>query len=868
MTIKNAQSQRKTYNKQYEFIFKAVKQQALWIIVTPLYNLTKMKLFSLVLFVFVAGFSLDAQVIVPLETSAVVADHYPNTRKAIMKAEAARNSAARGSSEACEAEEEIYFDTDTDILCTSGDSRQICFAPFDFPQLDSIACLNCDNLVSGTATINDFCVEYSAQAGIDLDLSDTLNIAIWNQSADTTVLSFPIIIKRPNQNQTLPSISIGTDSLLEFCLPTLDFPGAIVSYEFTGCQDEQLGTLGTEDSCFTYLSQRFAGQDTVCLEVCDEYCVCDIYSFPVDIEADIISLPFFDDFSYDGPYPAADLWLDDDIFVNYSLAYQPPSVGVATFDGTSETGQPYGGGYGAADQLTSAYLDLSGYAAADNVHLSFYLGPKGIGLQPTSNDPIILEFKASDGSWQEVASGVASGNYLSTEKVPLDSFYVIHISEADYLYEGFQFRFTNFCPRDGFKDLWHLDYVRLVSNEIPDGSIEDVAFTALPSNFLGNYSEMPWSQFKGFQSSELASTYDVSARNHFNLQTALVSTFYELTELTNNVSFVSGNTLVNTTNLPPNAAADITENLHSFNLSDAFPDDATDLEVQVRYEIEIGGEDTLAYPQFNQNNVVEKIVTFGTHLAYDDHSAETAVRLENANSKLAIEFDINKTEELQGIAVKFPQIKSGSSGLPFRVLVYENAIPSDPIYTSDEYETYYSYEFGLGIQDFVTYSLKNEAGVEESLTLSPGKYFLAIEKIESDSKIILGLDLNNDQFSDKQHLDLQGEGNWQLGGPSTPGALMLRGILGPNAPISTPVQTVDELESLVLFPNPANEVLQWNIRDENYSVQIYDLYGRNILTTDNVGALDISKYPNGSYYLQLTNAKNGENQVRIFQILR
>ena len=45
------------------------------------------------------------------------------------------------------------------------------------------------------------------------------------------------------------------------------------------------------------------------------------------------TLPFFDDFAYEGPFPSAENWTNNQVFVNNTLANQPISIGVATFDG-------------------------------------------------------------------------------------------------------------------------------------------------------------------------------------------------------------------------------------------------------------------------------------------------------------------------------------------------------------------------------------------------------------------------------------------------------------------------------------------------------------------------------------------------------
>src|SRR3954471_22646353 len=53
------------------------------------------------------------------------------------------------------------------------------------------------------------------------------------------------------------------------------------------------------------------------------------------IVCDTVLLPFVDDFSRDGIYPFDCLWTDSAVFINDDFADNPPTFGVATFDGVN-----------------------------------------------------------------------------------------------------------------------------------------------------------------------------------------------------------------------------------------------------------------------------------------------------------------------------------------------------------------------------------------------------------------------------------------------------------------------------------------------------------------------------------------------------
>ena len=83
----------------------------------------------------------------------------------------------------------------------------------------------------------------------------------------------------------------------------------------------------------------------------------DIKNTPKTNNKALLTLPFLDDFSQYNHYPNQDLWTDFHAYINSSFPIDPPTYGVATFDGLDSTGFPYNfvnsTAYGIADYLTS-----------------------------------------------------------------------------------------------------------------------------------------------------------------------------------------------------------------------------------------------------------------------------------------------------------------------------------------------------------------------------------------------------------------------------------------------------------------------------------------------------------------------------------
>jgi len=182
-----------------------------------------------------------------------------------------------------------------------------------------------------------------------------------------------------------------------------------------------------------------------------------------------LDLPFIDDFSNNTDYPDQTKWLDNKVFVNNNFCLNPYTIGVATFDGLNEQGNPYNNSFanaqGGCDTLTSFPINLytkpqgGTYGLSDSIVLSFYYEKKGLGDAPELADSLLLDFyNPSTGLWAR-QWGVAGGTTGGQDSV----FNLVNIilNNAAYYQDGFQFRFRSYGAQTGNLDIWHLDYVRL-----------------------------------------------------------------------------------------------------------------------------------------------------------------------------------------------------------------------------------------------------------------------------------------------------------------------------------------------------------------------------------------------------------------------
>ena len=150
---------------------------------------------------------------------------------------------------------------------------------------------------------------------------------------------------------------------------------------------------------------------------------------------------FFAPLSDPGKY-----WLESETFLNNTMALDPWTFGVATFDGLDESGYPYAINStttNIADHLTSKPINLSSVSPSDSLYLSFLYQPQGLCDAPELGDSLILEFydKNTD-QWNHI---------WSTEGGGVQDFQVGHISitQAGYFSDAFQFRFKNWGGLSG-----------------------------------------------------------------------------------------------------------------------------------------------------------------------------------------------------------------------------------------------------------------------------------------------------------------------------------------------------------------------------------------------------------------------------------
>lgn len=716
-------------------------------------------------------------------------------------------------------------------------------------------------------------LQYIAVDGVDFML-DTIVLRICR--ADSTFcnnLSYFFAVERASTRFDQNLFTTAEEIKTSFVMPLNQVPSKVVTLKISDNDPhiEAVGFIVSPDQ-FVFYSGRGGYQNTFNIKACDAYCVCDTFVYPVKVTADTINLPILDDFSYNGPYPDRKLWINDDVYVNNTFGINPPSIGVATFDGTDAGGTPYGGSYGFSDFLTSRQIDLSQLSVNDNVNLSFYLEPKGNGNNPEIVDTFFVEFKDQDGHWNNIFEFTSDFPFVQ------DSFtyWSFTIFQPKYFYKGFQFRFKNKSDNSGMLDNWHLDYISLNSGALPSLYTSDIAFTRQPNGILKNYTAMPWKQFENFEKEELnlddnKLNLSIGLHNFFNkIETADPSNL-KITESKSGKQLVNNTTLLELPPIVPEDQRNLDPGFHNFDSGKNLPNFMNDIvndfnggdayEFVTEYSIDNSSEAN--FPAIKSNNKVSQKTVMSYYFAYDDGSAESNIAVKKTGSEAAVKFHANVGDTLRAIQIFIPRVFNDVSKQLFNLKVWTGDLNNEAVHTDYLVKPFYLDKLFDTLQGYTTYVLMDETvSKPEPVYIPAGDFFVGWQQATDDEfPITVGFDKNNLAAADNSFVNLSA--GWQkLSSLNFNGAIMIRPVLGDvmlnNSPDLVKTQVINA-SNISIGPNPTKDKLQILISDTKTKVSessISNLQGILLKKFSDENILDISDLPNGMYFIRLKSDQN------------
>jgi hypothetical protein len=534
---------------------------------------------------------------------------------------------------------------------------------------------------------------------------------------------------------------------------------------------------------------------------------------------DTLLLPFVDDFSAGGIYPDTCLWTDSNVFVNDDFPVNPPSIGVATFDGLNKYGEQYNPSltsYGPADTLTSKPIDLD-FPNDTTVWLSFYYQPQGLGTNMQPRDSLVLELFGSDNLWHRVWSKTGSANAPFALKM-------YNVRDTIYLFRGFRFRFINYASLYGMIDQWNLDYIRLDTGRSATDTVitNDVAFVKRSLSALRNYQSVPYAHYKNNELAAMDITKNVVIRN---LDTVAANPDHSLEFLLDDFSVdystgpaavsVSGNsTTISTKTFSPHLFPSITSQdslvnyiRHVKSPSDSNPSNDTLLEKQELYN----------------------------YYCYDDGTAEAGYGVPTLGARIAYKFDLLTADSLRAIQMRFIYGNFNVSLSLFNIMLWNNLNPNNNgtqlLFSQHPY-------YGDSINEFYTYILSNPVAVS-------GTFYIGWEQLDA-SFLNIGLDKN---INSNANMFYTTTGTWQ--NSSIPGSWMIRPVFGKASDLVSTGNNFSSERNISMYPNPASEYLIFKNNAKGKEIIYYlltDISGRVI--SEGIAAdqqLNVSDVPNGMY---------------------
>lgn len=543
-----------------------------------------------------------------------------------------------------------------------------------------------------------------------------------------------------------------------------------------------------------------------------------------------LNLPFWDDFSYADSLlsPPDSLWeFSLSVWSNTGMGINPPSLGVASFDGLDSLGRTYSVNdvlaKGLSDKLVSQpiRMDLVDGSLRSSVYISYYVQWEGNGEPPDPGDQFILSFKTNTGKWENVKIIENDGT------LQRDAFYsvVVQVDGDRFFHDSFQFRFQNFGRLSGPFDTWNLDYVYLNSGRFPtDTSHPDRTITSPLTSLFKDYRAIPLKHFMKDPAAALIkptyNIYNLRADNdqpldHFS--NAEITTFKggspTLTTLQLDSAQDVGGSLpgltrktVTLTKIPPVSAFDPTA-------------DSIAVEVRLRLftkdnvpPILQGDYDKAKYSpiDFRLNDRTRGNYILSTYYGYDDGTAEYGAALNQPGSLLAYEFDAisNEPDTLVAVELYFPRFGDETNqSMQLQILRDLTGGPGSTLYTEPM-----TIERSQN-NKFWHHRLTRPVGIQSS--------FYVAFKQNSFAVLALGLDKNTNSAG---RIFFNTNGTWEQN-TIVNGSLMIRPVFGKGE--SGPVTGVkEEPGQSTAYPNPNPGV--FFLGEAVSRAELFDLSGRPI----------------------------------------
>lgn len=549
----------------------------------------------------------------------------------------------------------------------------------------------------------------------------------------------------------------------------------------------------------------------------------------------VLTLPFWDDFSASQNQPDTTMWLfGNTVYVNATIAHNPPTYKAATFDGINGNGRAYdisGLFRGKTDSLVSQPINMT-TAERATTFMSFYWQAKGNGEAPDENDSLRLQIKSNETTnpWKTIWSQTGEVETFDFQQV------MIKIDEPIFFHDSVQLKFEAFGSLNGQFDSWNIDYIYLNDGRnLTDLNYFDRALSGSPSALFGLYTQIPFAHLLDNDTVRFASqsvlASNLSGSDFPLVYRHILSNETQQIEYTNELlsnSLIGGveNYFLLDTIFSPAIS------LHKSNFENELDSQIVASTFIFFTEDEESENDTSPGIDLEINDTIKVDYLLHDQYAYDDGTAEFAAGINLRTGQLAVRFAPLTTDTLTHLRIHFPDITPDTNGNPIDLIVWGDNLENERIRQP------YTIAKSVGLNAFSEIKLDNSIIVSDT-------FYIGYQQF-TDNFVSIGFDRNNPNAAGAIFTNTTGE--WQQN-ERLKGALMIRPVFKRDTSVILSQKKWSAFENIKVYPNPATSHI--TIEGEYDKIEIFNLSGQLKYQSSNNGVHQLTGLNKGLFLMKI-----------------
>ncbi|MBL7942376.1 MAG: T9SS type A sorting domain-containing protein, partial [Flavobacteriales bacterium] len=241
-----------------------------------------------------------------------------------------------------------------------------------------------------------------------------------------------------------------------------------------------------------------------------------------------------------------------------------------------------------------------------------------------------------------------------------------------------------------------------------------------------------------------------------------------------------------------------------------------------------------------ENDTASFRQVFYNYYAYDDGTAERAYALNVAGGKVAMKFFSEEPDSLLGLFIHWLPFQYDNSNKTFLLRVWGEGGGEPGNELAENYQFQYPHYYHDGYNIFSYYEYDAPVYIN-------GNFYVGWVQ-DTNTELNVGNDKNTNRNPTNLFYQLGAGGDWTQS--EIAGTVMIRPVFkSGKTNVWNDVAEYDQ-QSLLVYPNPAADLLTINLPASGMSITVTDMSGRlveQISNADLVQQLDLSAYAPGMY---------------------